>query len=165
MIPGRMQLNLDAGRALLADARAAGIPVLVYVVPLRDDVETPYVEAEYAEFKRFMRELAREHGVAFANLESLVPAELWGSKDATNTHTSAAFQSFMFDDPVGACIAESFGGATIGAPVAGSVIKSLCFGGLELPTFQPHCGQTSKMSACLAAFAPCTVSLGVGEKP
>lgn len=78
MIPGRTQLNLDAAEALLAEARAAGIPVLVYVVPLRDDIETPYVETEYREFKDFVRDLARKNGAAFLNLEHLVPAQLWG---------------------------------------------------------------------------------------
>ena len=84
MIPGRMQLNLDAGRAILAEAKSAGVPVLAYIVPLRSDVETPYVVSEYRRFKESLQTLAAEQRVTFANLESLVPPALWGQKSSTN---------------------------------------------------------------------------------
>jgi hypothetical protein len=84
MIPGNMQLNLDSARALLIEAKRAGISTLVYIVPLRNDVEPPYVELEYARFKREAEELVTGEGGHFVSLESLVPAELWGQKTSTN---------------------------------------------------------------------------------
>jgi hypothetical protein len=84
MIPGRMELNFAAMSEILRRAEAAGIEALAYVVPLRDDVAVPYDLAEYAAFKQRVERLAEEGGARFANLERLVPAELWGTKGSTN---------------------------------------------------------------------------------
>jgi hypothetical protein len=84
VIPGRLERNLAAGAAILAEAQARGIATLVYVVPLRDDVEPPYVAAEYTDFKQRARQLAERHGARFADLQALVPAALWGRKQATD---------------------------------------------------------------------------------
>ena len=48
---------------------------------------------------------------------------------------------FASDDPVGACMTESVGGATTAAPVAGSVITNFRFDGFEFTMAQPHFGQ------------------------
>jgi len=83
MIPGRYALNRQALEATLDAARARGIDVLLYIVPLRSDGKVPYDLAEYQSFKQQMGTLALAHGVRFVNLEDLVPAELWGAKAAT----------------------------------------------------------------------------------
>ncbi len=82
MIPGRLIANLGAARVMLEEARRREIEAIVYVAPLRGDVATPYVEAEYSEFKETLSRLARDTGASFANLEALVSAEHWGSQDA-----------------------------------------------------------------------------------
>ena len=78
VIPARHDRNIAALRGMLASAAAAGIAPVVYVVPLRNDVAIPYDPAEYAQFKSEVREIAREDGARFADLESLVPAGYWG---------------------------------------------------------------------------------------
>lgn len=83
MIPGRYAQNRQALAAILDLAAARGIQVLVYVVPLRNDVKVPYDPEEYAAFKAEVAALADRPGVHFANLEDLVPAEFWGAKAAT----------------------------------------------------------------------------------
>ena len=109
MIPGRMQLNLDAARAILTEAKRAGIPVLAYVVPLRSDVATPYVEDEYARFKREMEALVTREGGHFANLERLVPAELWGQKRSTNLEEGAELDFMHFQAGGHALLAAEVG--------------------------------------------------------
>ena len=84
MIPGRYEQNLAALEALLHFAREDGVAVLVYVVPLRRDVDSPYVQEEYERFKQDLPGRVIEGGAIFADLEVLVPGELWGSKDATS---------------------------------------------------------------------------------
>ncbi len=84
VIRGRYQDNLAALEAMLASAASRDITVLLYIVPLRNDVEIPYVDSEYQAFKAETQTLAKQYGATFANLESLVPAELWGSKAATS---------------------------------------------------------------------------------
>lgn len=84
VIRGRYMDNMAALEAILASAARQGITVLLYIVPLRTDVDIPYVDGEYRHFKADVRTLAERHGATFANLEDLVPAELWGSKEATS---------------------------------------------------------------------------------
>jgi len=75
--------NLESLEAILTQSRAAGIDVLMYVVPLRNDVSPPYRAEEYAAFRAQLRNLVQSNGGKFANLESLVPAADWGTKDST----------------------------------------------------------------------------------
>lgn len=85
IIRSRYEDNMGAMAAIMASASSHGIRMLVYVVPLRNDVEVPYVDSEYQHFKRDVQSLAEQYGARFANLENLVPAELWGSKAATSS--------------------------------------------------------------------------------
>lgn len=85
VIPGRLDLNLAATRALLGEARQRGIRVLLYVVPLRDDVAIPYVESEYEDFKQAVERLAGDEQSVYANLEDLVPAAFWGSMNTARS--------------------------------------------------------------------------------
>lgn len=84
VIRGRYQDNLAALEAILASAASRNIKVLLYIAPLRSDVEIPYVDAEYRVFKADVEKLTHQYGATWANLENLVPAELWGSKEATS---------------------------------------------------------------------------------
>jgi hypothetical protein len=95
MIIGRYQTNLLALEAILDSASTSGTQVLVYVVPLRTDVEIPYVKEEYEQFKADMAGQVEAKGQTFANLENLVPSELWGAKDSTNLGDATAELDFM----------------------------------------------------------------------
>ncbi|MEQ1689402.1 MAG: hypothetical protein ABL874_12590, partial [Sphingopyxis sp.] len=62
----------------LADLRARGVRVLLYVPPYRQNVSGPYVEADYAQFKRDLAGAAARHGADFADLDAIVPGPEWG---------------------------------------------------------------------------------------
>ena len=83
MIPGVYTLNRQALEAILATAVESRIDVLLYVVPLRNDVKPPYDLSQYADFKIDIQSIADRFGVRFVNLESIVPPEYWGTKDST----------------------------------------------------------------------------------
>lgn len=72
--------NMDALAALLDSAQSKGIDVYLYITPLRQDVAPPYVPDEYRRFKKDTAELAAAKHARFYNLETVVPANLWGSK-------------------------------------------------------------------------------------
>jgi hypothetical protein len=84
IIKSRYQDNIAALDAILTSAAGADIKVLAYIAPLRMDVDVPYKRDEYDRFKKDTEDLIRSKGAVFANLESLVPGELWGEKPATN---------------------------------------------------------------------------------
>lgn len=83
MIRSRYDANISAFVAILDRAAQSDISVLAYIVPIRDDVEVPYVQEEYEIFKQEAEQLVRGRGAVLCNLESLVPAYLWGTKGST----------------------------------------------------------------------------------
>jgi hypothetical protein len=78
LIENRYELNLAAFESIVTRAKAADMAVVVYVVPIRQDYEGPYVTSDYERFKRDVEAVAARHGAPFANLETLVPDEYWG---------------------------------------------------------------------------------------
>lgn len=109
LIPGRYAINMAAAKAILSDARAAGISVLLYVVPLRDDVKTPYDPEQYARFQREIADLATAEGAVFANLSSLVPAEDWGMKNTVRLNGKAEIDFMHFRAAGHALLARAIG--------------------------------------------------------
>lgn len=96
IIRSRYQDNFAALEGILASAKDAGITALLYIVPLRSDVEGPYVASEYFQFKTDVQLLAKKYHVAFFNLESLVPSELWGTKVSTTGGVSQEIDFMHF---------------------------------------------------------------------
>lgn len=83
IIRGRYQDNMSALKAILEMAKENSSQVLVYIAPLRNDVEIPYIRSEYEGFKNDVQILAKEQRAQFANFENVVPPHLWGSKGGT----------------------------------------------------------------------------------
>lgn len=84
MIPGRYAKNRDALLAILKLAAQRQVKVLFYIPPLRNEVKVPYDIHEYASFKSEMTSIAQENHARFADLENVVPAKFWGTKDSTS---------------------------------------------------------------------------------
>ena len=85
MIPARMNRNLNALDMLIEFTSENHIDVLLYIPPIRQDVEVPYDLNEYTNFISDIEHLAAnyEH-VRYKNWEHIVPADLWGVKASTN---------------------------------------------------------------------------------
>ena len=79
MIQTRYDLNMDALRDMLNDCRRRGIPVLLYIAPIRQDKPIPYDPTEYSRWKNEMIVTSKQYGAHLVNLEKLVPGELWGA--------------------------------------------------------------------------------------
>ena len=78
MIPGRYALNSEAFTEILELAKKNRIKVLVYVVPLRNDVKIPYQPQSYSSFKLEIENKTVQKGFYFSNFENIVPSEYWG---------------------------------------------------------------------------------------
>ena len=96
MMPAHYHPNMDALRATVQSARDHGVDVLLYIPPIRSDVEIPYVEAEYVRFKGEIEQLAAENGAGFVNLELLVPGDLWGMKASTTLSKEPEYDFMHF---------------------------------------------------------------------
>ena len=79
MIAARYDLNMRALAGILADYRQRGIPVLLYIAPIRQDYPIPYDLHEYSRWKSEVEDMAQKFGATALNLEKLVPGDLWGS--------------------------------------------------------------------------------------
>lgn len=101
MIPEKYKKNITALKALVQSATLQKIKPLLYIPPLRTDVEPPYVLTEYAAFKQELKDFVEQNeskGVTFYNFEKIVPGELWGVKEATNLFggTELDFMHFQY---------------------------------------------------------------------
>ena len=84
MIPGRYRLNMQSLKAIMHSANQKDIKVLIYIVPIRDDVTIPYDLHQYNKFKSEVELAAKKESARFINFEGLVPTKFWGSKPSTN---------------------------------------------------------------------------------
>jgi hypothetical protein len=78
IIPSRYELNQQFIQLLVELAQEKNVKLFFYVIPINPLSETPYIPEEYAAFKKWVEDLARERGVPFANFEKVVPSEDWG---------------------------------------------------------------------------------------
>lgn len=116
MIPTRYEANMNALVALLQSCREREVDVLLYIPPIRTDVEVPYDLAEYAAFKEQVQRIARQNNVCFENLEGIVPGPLWGLKGGTTTGVEPELDFMHFQAEGHRILAEALAPLTIAAP-------------------------------------------------
>ena len=63
---------------MLKDARASGMLALVYIAPYRQDIRGPYIETEYAQFKKDVERIARDNAARYLDIDGIVPGAEWG---------------------------------------------------------------------------------------
>lgn len=79
VLPGPYANNLAALSALLNSAQSAGIDVLVYIAPIRQDIGLPYDLEQYAQFIQSVERTALNNSARFVNLEQLIDSADWGA--------------------------------------------------------------------------------------
>lgn len=79
MIPTRYAKNMAALREVIEKFDGSGTRLLVYVCPLRFDIEPPYVMADYETWKRELKAEVETRGSCFADLDRVVPGGDWGT--------------------------------------------------------------------------------------
>lgn len=98
-IPANYRRNIEAFEEILLRAAKLGATVLVYIAPLRTDVEPPYIKSEYYEFKKEIAALTYHHGERFVDLEKLVPPRHWGLKSSTDLDGEMELDFMHFQFP------------------------------------------------------------------
>ena len=98
IIPGRYAKNIESLSAILKLASKQNIQVTLYITPLRNDVKIPYDLAEYKKFKSDISLISKQYNSKILNLENLVPAELWGSKESTSLKKTTEIDFMHFQD-------------------------------------------------------------------
>ena len=83
--PGPYQNNLESLVNILSFALIEDIEVLTYIAPIRSDFDLPYDINHYTQFINQVKNISTKNNAVFVNLERLIPNNLWGKKDSTNT--------------------------------------------------------------------------------
>lgn len=76
--PARYDKNIAFLEAIVRQARAEGLDVLVYVPPRPADIHFHFDEKLYARFKNQVEVFAMKSGASFVNLEDCVKGDVWG---------------------------------------------------------------------------------------
>lgn len=98
MIPGVYKENYDALLDIFKYCQAKKIELIVYIPPIRNDVEPPYDMKAYAAFKNSVDKDAHSYRAKFLNLENLVAAKYWGTKGSTSG-TGVEIDFMHFQEP------------------------------------------------------------------
>lgn len=98
-LPAVYKLNLAAYEQILISAKAEGIQVLAYIVPLRADAPRPYDPAEYRQFKAETAASAARWGARYLDLETTVPDKYWGTKGSTSADGGPELDFMHFQAP------------------------------------------------------------------
>jgi hypothetical protein len=83
IIKGRYKRNMRALELILSSCIRNGIAPILYIVPIRSDVQVPYDREEYAMFVEDLIKITKDKKVSLHDMSKAVPARYWGSKDAT----------------------------------------------------------------------------------
>lgn len=114
IIPGRYASNMQAFSDILDLAKINRIDVIVYIVPLRNDVKRPYDTEQYKSFKSEVELITVEKGFHFFDFENIVPADFWGLKSRTTFGNGLELDFMHFTAEGHSLLAESIHGALIG---------------------------------------------------
>jgi len=95
VIPGPYRDNLFSLEKILINTNVRKIETLVYIPPIRNDVQIPYLVSEYSQFKDQVRSISTQHNSNFINFENTVPNEYWGFK-GQDDNTEIDFMHFKY---------------------------------------------------------------------
>ena len=107
MIPGRYTDNYNSILDMLSICEKRGIPLIIYIPPIRNDVHPPYDLGQYAQFKEQVKADCEKHHALFLNLEALVPAKYWGTKEGTSFGVSEEIDFMHFREAGHRLIADT----------------------------------------------------------
>ena len=83
ILPGEYKKNFQALKSLIEISKEHQIKLMIYNVPIRNDVKIPYDVEEYSNFKKNLTSLSNQNSLKFLNLEKIIPNNLWGKKAST----------------------------------------------------------------------------------
>jgi len=83
ILPYAYERNFKYLSKILNIASQNNIETILYIAPLLQDEDIPYVLAEYEKYKNDIKNIANLYDAKFYNLENIVPNEAWGLKQST----------------------------------------------------------------------------------
>ena len=88
MLPGAYRQNIDALENSLKLMSENNIEVFLYIAPIRNDIDIPYISSEYTSFKNELISLSNKYHTNLYNFENIVDPLSWGYKNSTGADGS-----------------------------------------------------------------------------
>ena len=107
MLPGAYRQNIDALENILKLMSKNDIEVFLYIAPIRNDVDTPYIASEYMSFKNELIFLSNKYHTDLYNFENIVDPLSWGYKNSTGTGGSYEIDFMHFQASGHKALADS----------------------------------------------------------
>lgn len=83
ILPGQYQKNFKALNDIIKFTKKNKINLVIYNVPIRNDVKIPYDINDYKNFKNSLLDLSKKKQINYFNLEKIIPNSFWGEKPST----------------------------------------------------------------------------------
>tara|TARA_B100000902_G_scaffold370021_1_gene394763 strand:- start:3267 stop:4394 length:1128 start_codon:yes stop_codon:yes gene_type:complete len=107
ILPGEYKKNFQALKSLIEISKKYKIKLIIYNVPIRNDVKIPYDHEEYNKFKKNLISLSNQNSFKFLNLEQIVPNNLWGKKASTTISKNKELDFMHFKEEGHEILAKS----------------------------------------------------------
>ena len=98
--------NFQALESSIKLAQEKNIKILIYNVPIRNDVKIPYKIDDYSKFKKDLDYLSKKYLFKYINLENIVPNNLWAEKTSTTLSNETEIDFMHFKEKGHEILAE-----------------------------------------------------------
>ena len=80
----------------------------IYIPPIRSDIEIPYDNLEYNDFKQKIKEIMSvKKNFQYLNFEKIIPGKYWGMKSSTNLLKTKEYDFMHFNFQAHKILADS----------------------------------------------------------
>ena len=87
IVPAAYQFNLEALKSIIDSRESSKMQTIIYIPPLlhfASGREIPYFKDDYLNYKNEMKYICNKANCSYFDLDSIVPDNQWGYKDATS---------------------------------------------------------------------------------
>jgi len=100
--------NINSLKNLIDLCALNDVKLNIYVPPIRSDIEIPYDNLEYSDFKQEIKEMTSfKKDIRYLNFEKIIPGEFWGMKNSTNLSKNKEYDFMHFNFEAHKILADS----------------------------------------------------------
>lgn len=100
--------NINSLKNLINLCALNDVELNIYIPPIRSDIEIPYDDLEYNDFKQEIKEIINlKKDIRYLNFEKIIPGEYWGMKNSTNLLKSKEYDFMHFNFQAHKILADS----------------------------------------------------------
>ena len=100
--------NINSLKLLIEMCVLNNVNLNIYIPPIRSDIEIPYDNLEYNDFKQKIKEIMSvKKNFQYLNFEKIIPGKYWGMKSSTNLLKTKEYDFMHFNFQAHKILADS----------------------------------------------------------